>query len=159
MKERHKAVPAVYVILRREGKILVARRCNTGYQDGNYNLPSGHVEEGELPIQAMIREAKEEIGIDLAPESLVFSHIMYRAKHDSTGARVDYFFTAERWSGEVSNAEPHKCDDLRWVSPRELPENTTPHVRRALEDIEKGISYSELDVEFFKKHALYLLER
>ena len=70
-RERNKAVPAVYLILERDdGCILLMRRCNTGYQDGNYNLPSGHVEDGELPKAAMVREAKEEIGIDVAQEDL-----------------------------------------------------------------------------------------
>ena len=61
MKTRNKAVPAVYLILERDNKILIARRANTGYEDGNYQVPAGHVEEAELPTEAVIREAKEEV--------------------------------------------------------------------------------------------------
>lgn len=156
-KERNKAVPAVYLILERDGKILVARRCNTGYQDGNYQVPAGHVEDGELPKAAMVREAKEEIGIEVSEEDLELVHTSYRPKHDETGNRVDLFFRATKWSGEVINTEPHKCDDLRWISPSELPNNMTLHVRVAIQKIQKGVSYSEVSKDSLKQNGLYML--
>ncbi|MEK7074529.1 MAG: NUDIX domain-containing protein [Patescibacteria group bacterium] len=159
-RERNKAVPAVYLILERDdGCILLMRRCNTGYQDGNYNLPSGHVEDGELPKAAMVREAKEEIGIDVAQEDLEFVHASYRPKHDETGNRGDLFFCTKKWSGEVINAEPGKCDDLKWTDPDDLPHNTTPHVRKIIEDIWEGITYSEIDTDFLKNERVYLLDQ
>jgi 8-oxo-dGTP diphosphatase len=82
MKLRNKAIPAVYLLLEKEGKILVACRANTGYLDGHYQVPAGHVEESELPTEALIREAKEEIGIDLKPNDLEFVHVSYRPQHD-----------------------------------------------------------------------------
>lgn len=157
-RERNKAVPAVYLILERDdGCILLMRRCNTGYQDGNYNLPSGHVEDGELPVEAMIREAKEEIGIDLMREDLHFMHISYRPKHDETGNRVDIFFHAMQWSGEVRNVELHKCNDLKWTHSNALPVNMTPHVRQIIGYVRQGIVYSELGVNFLKREGVYLL--
>ena len=159
-RERNKAVPAVYLILERDdGCILLMRRCNTGYQDGNYNLPSGHVEDGELPKAAMVREAKEEIGIDVAQEDLEFVHASYRPKHDETGNRVDIFFATKKWSGEITNVETDKCDDLKWIDPDDLPVNTTPHVRRIIEDIWEGIMYSEIDTDFLKNEGVYLLDQ
>ena len=156
-KERHKAIPAVYLLLEKNGNILIARRKNTGYQDVNYNLPSGHMEPEELPKGAMIREAREEIGITLVPEQLEFVHVSYRPPHDETGDRVDFFFRATSWSGEVKNAEPDKCDDLAWVNPNQLPNNMTPHVRHIIGLIEQGIPFSELDVDFLKTNNVYLL--
>ncbi len=64
-------IPAVYLILEKDNKILLLRRYNTGYNDGLYSLPSGHVEDGEFPIDALIREAQEEIGIIIAKEHLL----------------------------------------------------------------------------------------
>ena len=49
LKDRNKAVPAVYLILKEGDKILLGRRVNTGYHDGDYTVPSGHVEAGEFP--------------------------------------------------------------------------------------------------------------
>jgi 8-oxo-dGTP pyrophosphatase MutT (NUDIX family) len=156
MKERHKAVPAVYLILEKDGKYLWVRRWNTGYQDGNYNLPSGHVEANELPTMAMIREAKEEIGIDLKPEDLEFVHVSCRPDFDGSGDRIDMFFRARTWSGEVINAEPHKCDDLRWLHRAEFPENITPHVRSAFDDMLNGIFFSERSLAYMTSNPLYV---
>jgi mutator protein MutT len=157
MKERNKAIPAAYVFLEKNGEVLIARRCNTGYQDGNYQVPAGHVEMGELPSEALIREAKEEIGIDISPGDLTLVHVSYRPKHDNTDNRVDFFFRATTWSGEVTNMEPNKCDDLRWVSYDKLPTNVTPHVKDAIECVQKGVFYKELDITFLKKTGLYQL--
>jgi 8-oxo-dGTP pyrophosphatase MutT (NUDIX family) len=158
MKERNKAVPAVYLLLTQEGMILMALRHNTGYQDGNWNVPSGHVEAGESPKAAMIREAKEEIGIDLAPDDLEFVHVSHRPKHDPTGDRIDFFFRARQWAGELKNAEPEKCAQLRWVSPAHLPENVTPHVRYIIEAVERDKMYSELDEQWIRSTGTWLLD-
>ena len=106
------------------------RRANTGYEDGNYSVVAGHVEAGESVTQAAIREAREEIGVDILPKSLTMSGVMHRRAGDE---RVDFFFVARVWSGSVGNREPNKCDELRWVPIRELPLNVIPYIRRAIE--------------------------
>lgn len=141
---------AVYIFLRRDGKILFGRRVNTGYQDGSYQMPAGHIDQGETPLEAMVREAKEEVGVTVRPEDLRFVHTLYRIKHDYTHNRVDYFFETDKWEGEPYNAEPEKCDDLLWVSEDALPTNTVPHVREVIASIKRGEIYSELGAEFFK---------
>ncbi len=155
--ERNKATTVVYLFLRKDGELLIARRCNTGYQDGNYQVPAGHIDAGELPTEAMIREAKEEIGIDLKETDLRLVHTSFRPKHDETGDRVDYFFEAIHWGGEVINAEPDKCDDLRWIKLTELPENVTLHVRIAIESSERGEIFSEISLDLLKANGLYQL--
>lgn len=153
MAERNKVVPVVYIILEKDGEYLLARRYNTGYQDGNYNLPAGHVDQGELPSEAAVREAKEEIGVDIDPGDLQLVHMSYRPKHDDTGDRVDFFFKVTRWSGEVANGEPDKCDDLLWARPEAFPENMTPHVRTAFEAIAQGKVFQELDMNYLQSHG------
>jgi len=155
---RNNAVIAVYLFLKQNGKILIARRCNTGYQDGNYQVPAGHVDAGELPKEAIIREAKEEIGILLNSDDLRFVHACFRTKSDATGDRVDLFFEAVRWSGEVVNAELRKCDDLKWVDLSNLPVNITPYVRVAIECMDRGEFFSELELEFLKSSGFYAIE-
>jgi len=98
----------------------------------------------------MVREAKEEIGIDLNQDNLKFVHFSFRPKSDATGDRVDLFFEATQWKGEIINAEPEKCDDLHWIEPSQLPENTTPHVRIAVECIQRGEFFSEIGLDFIK---------
>lgn len=157
MNGRNKAIPAAYLFLEEDGQFLITRRCNTGYQDGNYQVPAGHVDEGELPSEALIREAKEEIGIDLSPKDFELVHVSYRPKHDNTDNRVDFFFRARTWSGEVKNMEPNKCDDLKWVTLDELPESMMPHVRDAMECMQKGVFYKELGLPYLKENGLYKL--
>lgn len=157
MKEipRNKATTASYLVLRKDTKILFARRCNTGFQDGNYQVPAGHIDAGELPSEALIREVKEEIGIIIDPQSVKFAHTSFRPMMDDTGDRVDYFFLVDSWKGEVKNCEPTKCDDLLWATIEEMPKNTTPHVRIALEAINRGEYFSEIDLDTLKKTGMY----
>ncbi len=123
------------------------RRKGSGYYDGWYSVPAGHVEAGELPVDALIRETKEELGIALDESDVRLVHTMYRTKHDETGDRVDLFFTVTKWSGEITNTEPHKCDDIQWFSLNALPENLVHYVREAIRDVESGIGYSELGLD------------
>ena len=57
--------------------------------------------------------------------------------------RMDFFFTTEKWEGEPVNNEPDKCDEMKWVSIDELPENTIPYIREGVGAYKKGVVYSE----------------
>lgn len=142
-KDRHKVIPASYLVLRRGEEVLLARRCNTGYEDGKYSVPAGHVERGETFTEALIREVSEEINLKLHPEDIRVAHIMHRKAPGSE--RVDTFFVAEKWEGEVKNMEPNKCDDLSWFPLDQLPENIIPYVRHALDCIRAEEFYSEFN--------------
>ena len=142
-KERHRIIPAAYVILRRGDEILMQRRLNTRYEDGNYGFVSGHVEEGEAYVNAAIREAKEEASITLQSANIRFAHLMHRKGEGERNERGDVFFVAEQWDGEIKNLEPHKCSDLSWFSINSLPVNTIPYIRMAIQSVEQGIFYSE----------------
>ena len=138
--DRFKLIAEVHLLLYRGSDILLLRRFNTGYQDGNYSVVAGHV-DGDEPIgQAMIREAKEEAGIFLEPDALTFAHVMHRR---DGGERVSFFFRATRWTGAITNCEPEKCDDLRWFPRSQLPKNMVPYVRDAI--VDDGLRcYSEI---------------
>jgi 8-oxo-dGTP pyrophosphatase MutT (NUDIX family) len=144
-KERFTVIPAIYILFKRADKILLIRRFNTGYQDGKYSLPAGHVDGGEPAEQAAAREALEEVGVRIKPEDLHFVHLMHR-NVDSDDRykleRADIFFEARKWDGEIVNCEPSKCDELRWEPLGDLPENTIPEVAHALNAIGRGEYYS-----------------
>lgn len=151
VSKRHKVVPAVYIILRDGDKILLLRRANTGYCDGFYSMPSGHVggldeKGGESAIQAAAREAKEEVGIDINPKDLQLVHTLHRYSDEpEPHERIDLYFEAIEWNGEPHNAEPHKCDELLWVSIDDLPEKMTPEVRHTLDMIARSEPYSDMN--------------
>jgi len=142
MSQRNSTIPASYLILERDEKILLMKRFQTGYMDGFYSLPAGHVDPGELPMETMVREAKEEVGIDVTKQDLVFVHVDYEVR-ETEEDRVDFYFKSSRWSGEPIIIEPHKCDEMRWVSVNDLPENVIPKVRVALEAYKNQIPYAE----------------
>ncbi|HVN17067.1 MAG TPA: NUDIX domain-containing protein [Anaerolineales bacterium] len=121
----------VHLLLLSEDQILLLRRFNTGYRDGEYSVPAGHLDGDETVIAAGIREAEEEIGVQVEASDLVFSSVMHRKEGDE---RVDFFVYAKAWHGEPFNNEPDKCDDLRWTKINSLPENTIPYVRRAIQN-------------------------
>jgi 8-oxo-dGTP pyrophosphatase MutT (NUDIX family) len=95
-----KVVAAVHLFLIRDGQVLLLRRFNTGYEDGQYSVIAGHLDGGEEVTAAMRREAREEAGIELAPEDLRVVGIMHRK---STEERIDFFLTATEWAGEITN--------------------------------------------------------
>ena len=140
-KERFKLIPSVYLVLIKNNEILLSRRYNTGYFDNNYSFPAGHLDGGETLRQAMIREAKEEIGITLNSKDLELIHVMNRKIPDNE--RMDFFFTAKKWQGEPTIIEPEKCDDLRWFNVNNLPENIIPYTKQAIDSFLNNIIYSE----------------
>nr|HMN30782.1 NUDIX domain-containing protein [Caldilineaceae bacterium] len=133
---------AVYLILRQEEQVLLARRYHTGFQDGNYSLVSGHVELGESLTSAMVREAYEEAGITLLSSQEEFVHLLHR-KSDDDLIYFDFFFVAHEWTGTVVNCEPDRCDDLRWFPISALPVNMVGYVRDVLSTLADGTRLSE----------------
>lgn len=121
----------------------MSRRFNTGYEDGRYGLVAGHVDGNEPLACAMAREALEEAGLVIDPADLTLAHTMHRAGEKvGDEERVGFFFRAARWSGELRNCEPYKCDDLDWFRLGSWPVTTIPYIRTALEHILAGRSYS-----------------
>src|SRR5688500_1097359 len=140
MSERFRAKVAVHVFLVREGSVLLLRRANTGYEDGNYSVPAGHLDGDESATSAGAREALEETGVVIDTATLKFVGVMHRKSNDE---RIDFFFEATSWSGELGNAEPEKCDELAWYAFDNLPPNVVPSVRRAIENSRAGIVFEE----------------
>lgn len=141
-QDKHKVVPAAYVILRDNNKVLLLRRANTGYMDGSYSLPSGHIDGGEPADAAAVREAKEEIDVVISLPHLHLVHVIHKQAEEGDHERVCFFFEASEWQGEPRNAEPDKCDDLRWFNLNNLPDKMAPEVSHALTQIEQGHIYS-----------------
>ena len=139
--ERFKLIATVYLVLRQRDKILLARRCNTGFHDGEYSLPAGHLDSRETLVEAVVREAEEEIGIRLNRNRLRLGHVMHRK--EGKEEKINFFFAATQWRGQPRIMEPQKCDDLRWFSLRKLPPDLIPYVRQAITCLIRGLGYSE----------------
>ncbi|WP_223167374.1 NUDIX hydrolase [Nonomuraea sp. SYSU D8015] len=138
--DRFRAIVDVHVMLVRGAEILLARRAGTGYGDGLWHLPSGHLEEGEAATAAAVREAAEEVGVTVDPADLTFVHVMHRAPE-----RVGLFFTTGKWIGEPCNAEPHKCSEIAWWPMDALPDDMVDYPKAAIAKIVAGVPFAEHD--------------
>lgn len=140
--ERHSVIPAVYLFLERDGQVLLLLRQNTGFQDGNYGLIAGHAETGESFKEAMVREAQEEAGIQIKEEDLQFIHVTHKLAENGE-ERIDVYFEAHHWEGELTNMEPEKCGGLSWFPLEKLPDNCISYITHAFQLRKEGIRYSE----------------
>lgn len=139
-KERFTLRAAVYLLLFQNGKVLLIRRFNTGWQDGKYSLVAGHVDGGETIYEAMAREAKEEAGIVIQPADLRVVHVMHRR---SDREYIDFFLTTDIWDGDPFIAEKDKVDDMVWVPIETLTEDVLPYIRNAVGFHKQKIFFSE----------------
>lgn len=134
----------VYLILIKEDQVLLLLRQNTGYLDGHWAFPAGHVEAGESAKEALAREAEEELGITLSIDALHVVHVMHRK---TNRMNVDLFFECDQWSGELKNQEPKKCAKIDFFPLKTLPLNTMDSNAFAIDAAKKGIFYSERGFE------------
>lgn len=117
MSERALFKGVVNLIIKQEDKILLFFR-NDGffsYGGGWWVIPAGHIEHGETAVEAVIREAKEELDIDILPEDIEFVHIMSNLASKTEG--FDFFFVVKKYSGTLRNCEGDKCVEVRYMSP------------------------------------------
>ena len=142
--ERFKSGVCVDIVLTKEidnnKHILLMKRKNTGSDDGMYELPGGHLEANEDLYEAMIREVKEEILIDLKKEDIKLIYLL----HHYTGERLNFIFSSSIKNLEPKIGEPNKCEELIWVNINKLPNQTTKKVKLIIKDIINKISYNKM---------------
>jgi len=129
-----KVVPSVFVALIKDGQVFLIRRKNTGWIDGWYDLPAGHLEEQEHLKDGAVRELKEESGAIAEPDDLELIHV-HQNHHNPQTPHYGYIFIANKWRGEPRLVEPEKSDDARWFPLTKLPAKLSPYVRAALKNV------------------------
>jgi 8-oxo-dGTP diphosphatase len=104
-----------------DGRVLIAKRPEGKSLAGLWEFPGGKVEPGERPEAALIRELKEELGIDVTEACLapfVFTSHAYESFH-----LLMPLYLCRRWSGVV---QAHEHSALKWVRPAQLPDYPMP---------------------------------
>ncbi|MGO8914882.1 MAG: (deoxy)nucleoside triphosphate pyrophosphohydrolase [Stellaceae bacterium] len=110
-----------------DGRVLLAQRPEGKAMAGLWEFPGGKVQPGEAPEAALIRELKEELGIDvsaacLAP--LTFASHRYERFH-----LLMPLYVCRRWSGMVAAQEGQS---LAWVRPQKLDHYAMPPADKPL---------------------------
>jgi ADP-ribose pyrophosphatase YjhB (NUDIX family) len=108
------------------GRLLLARRAREPFQ-GFWDIPGGFVEEDEHPLAALVRELKEETGLDVSPGAYVGCWLdTYGDPGDGVIHTLNLFWRAHTMPGQAGNPAPAPvaADDvaeLRWFARDELP--------------------------------------
>lgn len=140
-RDRYNLSIAVFVMLLKGDELCMLRRSNTGWMDGCFSLPAGGLEKGETLSTAAARELKEETGVDAIPSELALAHTMHVWTENRSW--IGHYFICREWSGVPFLAEPDKHAEVSWKNMSDLPEETIPYVRQAIEGINADESYSE----------------
>jgi 8-oxo-dGTP pyrophosphatase MutT (NUDIX family) len=114
-------IPIALALLVRDGQVLLAHRhpSRRWYPDC-WDLVGGHVEAGELPHEAVARECREELGVDVHEPRPIPMPVP-----DPTLEVHAFLVTC--WDGEPVNAAPDEHDALRWFQPSDLASLTLAH--------------------------------
>lgn len=140
--EREKFLSSIYLIIKNEnGDVLLQRRQGTKLWPGYLALPAGHIDEGENAYEAAIREAREELGIEIQVEDIIDTFVANR-KNKSLPPYYDVYFEISKYVGEIRIAEPEKCSELVWSNPANLPEDMIDFEKEAMENNANGIKFS-----------------
>ena len=141
----------VHLLLLSDGDLLLGRRANTGYGDGAYEPPSGRLAERETLVEAAVRVAAAQVGIELDPARVSLAHVM----HDVSGhGRMAFFLTADGWDRPGDTLDPRNIgaaarlagtmsySDFGWYPLAELPANMIDRARVAVRNYAAGARFS-----------------
>lgn len=144
---RCKTPSAVFAVFIENNQVLLQKRQNTGYADGMYDFAaSGHVEENESMISALIREIKEELGVNVRKENVEFGTFIH--KKDQSVIYYNAYFLVNGDNYDFKINEPEKCSELKWFYILDLPKELIEDRRIALENIMHKILYSEIGWDY-----------
>lgn len=134
---RLRVIPSIFVAVIKDDQVLLLRRYKTGWIDGSFDLPAGHLEDQEKLRDGAVRELKEEANLEANPKDLFLIHV-YQNHHNPQAPHYGYIFATEKWSGTPKIMEPNKCNEIGFFPLAKLPKETAPYIKEALKNLDSG---------------------
>ncbi|MFE0442422.1 MULTISPECIES: NUDIX hydrolase [Aerococcus] len=116
-------------------QVLLQHRGQTEMLANKWDCISGHVEAQETVRQAMVREAYEELGIQIQVDDLTFVGLTHLRLDDET-TYYNIYLTTDRFMGTPQIMETDKHDDLKWVNLTDLQAMAEAIVKNRYEAIQ-----------------------
>lgn len=110
---------AVYAIIKNENWEILFSRRKGNYKNWFLQLPAWHIEWNETIKQALIREIKEEINLDINENDLKIIHISHRVCEDRV--YFDIYIEVMKCTWKLNINEPEKCSELKFINIDNLP--------------------------------------
>jgi ADP-ribose pyrophosphatase YjhB (NUDIX family) len=129
------------LIMNDKNKVLLIRRAGEVRNEAGYwSKPGGAVGFGEKVADAMIREMKEELDIEVEIIGMLphTDHIITKQTNKDEQHWVAFNLIAKITRGELKNMEPHKCDKVGWFPMDKLPEKITQTTKEPVENYLAG---------------------
>ncbi|MET3557842.1 mutator protein MutT [Streptococcus rupicaprae] len=144
-KEHFKLYAAIFpMIFNSEGQILLHRRQNTGYMDGYWDLAgTGHIDAGETAREAVLRECREELAIEVSLEDLELVHTVHRVGQADDFPYLYLYFSVKQFRGQPQIMESRKNAELAWFAIDQLPPKMIPDRKIAVQKAMSGQAYDE----------------
>lgn len=144
---REEFLSAIYMIIKNEkGEILFQRRCGSKLWPDFLGLPAGHVDKGEDVYQALVREAREELNIDINVKDIEDTFVVNRI-NKNLKPYYDIYFVIKSYKGMIKINEPNKCQELKWFLLGNMPDDVIEFEKMALTNYKKGIKFSVIRID------------
>lgn len=142
-----RAFVGVHLLMIQDNCLFLTKRLVKNSMYGMYALVAGKVDQFESPRDALVREAREEIGVILTPESLDHVTTVHHAQSDYKLEKhdvIEFYFLAKEWQGTPVNHEPDKIHEIGFFPMDALPTPLPRGLTHALEALKTGQRFIEL---------------
>ncbi len=136
-------IAVVYFCHDGKGNFLMHKRgASARDEQGKWDIGAGAIEFGHTAEQTLKKEIKEEYGTEvLSYEFLGFRDDIYRKTEDGKPVHwVSLDFKVLVDASQARNAEPHKFDEVRWVTLATMPEQNHVQLKIFLEKYKEKLS-------------------
>ena len=125
-----KRLIALLALVNEKNEVLISLRKNNEEYDGYWEYPGGKVEEDETLEQAIIREIKEEISLEISKNCV--APLTFAVDQQGGSETIVFLYICRKWEGSITSLLGQR---IEWVKPIDLAEYRMPAPNRFLNSI------------------------